>query len=109
MLKIFRSPHFQTSVVVVVLMWTIFKVFIEFVTILLRFAFWFWGHKACGILIPQPEGELSPLALEGKVLTTGPSGKSLNQIFFKASFYLFWLHFTACGILVPRPGIKPRP
>ena len=81
MLKIFRSPHFQTSVVVVVLMWTIFKVFIEFVTILLRFAFWFWGHKACGILIPQPEGELSPLALEGKVLTARTPGGSRGMFF----------------------------
>ena len=32
------------------LMWTIFKVFTEFVTILLQFCvFWFSGRKACGI------------------------------------------------------------
>ena len=23
--------------------------------------------------------------------------------------YLFWAHHTACGILVPQPGIEPRP
>ena len=33
-------------------MWITFKVFIEFVTIL--FLFCFFGHKACGILVPQP-------------------------------------------------------
>ena len=34
-------------------MWTIFKVFIEFVTILLlSYMFWFFGLKACGILAP---------------------------------------------------------
>ena len=31
-------------------MWTIFKVFTEFVTILL--VFWFFGGKACRILAP---------------------------------------------------------
>ena len=34
-------------------MWTIFKVFTEFVTILiLLFMFWFFHHKAGGILTP---------------------------------------------------------
>ena len=34
-------------------MWTIFKVCIEFVTILiLFFMFWFFVRKACGILAP---------------------------------------------------------
>ena len=34
------------------------------------FMFWFFGHEPCGILAPQPGMEPSPLALEGKVLTT---------------------------------------
>ena len=35
------------------LMWTIFKVFIELVTVLLQFyVLGFFGHKACGILAP---------------------------------------------------------
>ena len=60
-------------------MWTIFKVFIEFVTILLLFyvLFFFFGHEVCGILAPQPGIEPSPTALEDEVLTTGQPGKSL--------------------------------
>ena len=58
-------------------MWTTFKVFIEFVTILLLFyGFWFLGPKAYGILAPQPGIKPTPPALEGKVLTTGLPGKS---------------------------------
>ena len=52
-------------------MWTIFKVFIEFVIILLLlFMFWFFGHEACGILALQPGIKPTPSALEGKALTT---------------------------------------
>ena len=25
------------------------------------------------------------------------------------TFFFFWLHSTACGIFVPRPGIEPQP
>ena len=57
------------------LMWTIFKVFIDFVTILLLFCVLFFGCQACEILAPQPRIELSPLALKGEIVTTGPSGK----------------------------------
>ena len=35
-------------------MWTIFKVFIVFVTILSCFMFGFFGPKACGILAALP-------------------------------------------------------
>ena len=57
-------------------MWTIFKVFIEFVIIsFLFYIFGFFGHKACWILAPQPGIKPTPPALEGKVLTTGPPGK----------------------------------
>ena len=43
-------------------MWAIFKVFFEFVTILLLFyvlffLFWFFGSKVCGILVSQLETE----------------------------------------------------
>ena len=38
--------------------------------------FWFFGLVACGILSPWPGIEPAPLALEGKVFTTGPPGKS---------------------------------
>ena len=48
-------------------MWTIFKVFIELVTILLLC--YVWG-------LSSPTGmEPAPLALEGEVLTAGASGK----------------------------------
>ena len=54
-----------------------FKVFIEFITIvLIFFFFWFFGPEACGILVPSPGIEPVPSALEGEVLSTGPSGKS---------------------------------
>ena len=66
-------------------MWTIFKVFIEFVTTLLLFyVFWFFGREACGVSAPWPGVEPAPPALEGKVLTTGPPGKSL--LFFLSPF-----------------------
>ena len=41
--------------------------------------FWFFGHQACGILAPWPGIKLTPFALEDKVLTTGPPGKSLSN------------------------------
>ena len=65
------------------LMWTIFKVFIEFVTILLLLffyilAFWSWGiwdlSSRLGIKLPAP-------ALEEEVSSTGPPGKSLMLYF----------------------------
>ena len=51
-------------------MWTIFKVFIEFVTILFLFyvfMFWFFSLKACGILATWSGIEPALPALEGKV------------------------------------------
>ena len=40
--------------------------------------FWILGCKACGILVPQPGIRPTSFVLEGKVLTTGPPGKSLD-------------------------------
>ena len=57
------------------LMWTTFKVFIEFVTILLLFIFWYFGCEACGILAPWPGIEHTHPALEDRVLNTGWPGK----------------------------------
>ena len=59
-------------------MWTIFKVFMEFVTILLLFYVLFFGLEARGILAPRPGIEPAPPALEGEVLTTGPPGRPLS-------------------------------
>ena len=51
------------------LMWTIKKVFIEFVTILLLFYVLIFGQEACGILAPRPGIEPTAPGLEGKVFT----------------------------------------
>ena len=53
-------------------MWTIFKVFVEFVTILLLFYVLDFGLKATEILDPRPGIEPTPPALEGEVLTPEP-------------------------------------
>ena len=47
-------------------------------SILWAFFFLLFGHKACGILSPQPGIEPTTPALEGKVSTNGLSGKSLS-------------------------------
>ena len=61
-------------------MWTNFKAFAELVTILILFyVLAFFGQEACGILAPQSGIKSAPLALEGKVLTRGPPGKSLEE------------------------------
>ena len=72
-------------------MWTVFKVFIEFVTTLLLFYVLVFGLKACGILAPYPGIEPAPPALEGEVLTTGPSGESQSFNF------LLLLKIEACS------------
>ena len=63
-------------------MWTIFKGFIEFVTILLLFYVLVFQPQACGMLAPWPGIEPRRPALEGKALTTGPPGKSPDLISF---------------------------
>ena len=46
--------------------------------------FTFWLHPvACGILVFQPGVEPEPRAWKDRVLTTGPSGKSIEFLFFK--------------------------
>ena len=57
-------------------MWTILKVFTEFVMILLLFYILDFGCEACGILAPRPGIEPTPPALKGEVLATGPPDKS---------------------------------
>ena len=58
------------------LMWPIFKVFIEFVTILLLFyVLVFWSQDVWD-LTPQPGIKPELPTLESKVLTVGSPGKS---------------------------------
>ena len=47
--------------------------------------FWVFGHEACGILAAQPRIKPAPIAL--KVLTTGPSGKSLISEFLNQEIH----------------------
>ena len=75
-----------------VLMWIIFKVFIEFATILLLFLyvlvffcfylFIFFGCKACRSLAPRLGIEPTSSALKGKVLAPGPPGKSQRSVLY---------------------------
>ena len=77
-----RTLHLFYLFLKILLMWTTFKVFVEYVTILFLFffffTFWFTDCEACGILVPWPGIKLTPFVLEGKVSTTGPAGKSLH-------------------------------
>ena len=74
-------------------MWTIFNVFIEFVTVLLLFCVLVFGHKACGTftallgIIPA-----LPPTLESKVLTIGLPGKSLKLYTYLKNLFIFnWI------------------
>ena len=59
-------------------MWTILKVFIEFLQYCFCFMFQVFGHEACGILASQPGIENAPPALGGEVLTTRPQESALK-------------------------------
>ena len=50
------------------------------------FVFVFFCHEEWGILAPQPEIEPTPPALEGKILTSGPPGKSPLQFLIVHAF-----------------------
>ena len=57
---------------------------------------------------PLPTGWVPGLScFHGLSLITGLSHRQLSLASLSLSFFFFWLHFTACGILVPRPGIEP--
>ena len=72
-------------------MWTIFKVFIDFVTILLLLLmFGYFGREAYGILVPGPGIEPSSPSLEGKVLTTGPPGNSFTCLILNDRIHQFF-------------------
>ena len=45
------------------------------------FMFWFFDHKACGILAPQPWIEPAPPTLDSEVLTTGPPREVPHKAF----------------------------
>ena len=67
--------------------------------------FWFSGSEVCGILVLQPGIELAPPALEGKVLTTGPPGKSHSSFNFSflaiLGLQLLLELFSSCSAQAP--------
>ena len=77
-----QLPHLWVKEVIYFLMWTIFKVFIEFVTILLLFYALFFWPQGCRSLAPWWGIESTSSALEGEVLTTGLLGKSCQHSYF---------------------------
>ena len=79
------------------LMWTIFKAFIEVVTIWLLF----YGYKACGILAPRPGIEPTPPALESKSSPLDRQGSPLSFnsfTFFTLSFKVWGVCFLFCFV-----------
>ena len=68
-------------------MWSIFQIFIEFVSILFLFYVLFFGRKAYRILAPRPGIEPTAHTLEGEVLPTGLSRKS-HHLFLMVPFHL---------------------
>ena len=93
-----RAPQSSSFIYI----WTIFEVFIEFVTICcFCFMFWFFVHKACGILAPWPGIEPVPPTVKGEVFITGPLGKSPGILVFLvilSSWYLDWSWNCCLGI-----------
>ena len=61
------------------------------------FMFWCFGYEACGILVPWPGMEPASPALEGEVLTTGPSGKSQKWFIFIQRKMEAMMRFQAGG------------
>lgn len=51
--------------------------------------FWLFGHESCGILPSQPGIKSASPSLEGEVLITGPTRKSLHQ-FWLLNICKFW-------------------
>ena len=72
-----------------VLMWTIFKVFREFVTILFLFYVLVFWPLGMWDLSPDQGSNRHPLHWKHRLLTTGPPRKSLNFQFFKEPSYCF--------------------
>ena len=80
------------------LMWIIFKVFTESVTILLLFCLLAFWQEAWEILAPRPGIEPAPPALEGEILTTGPPGNpalNINSFYTSVKCSLFSLFFSS--------------
>jgi len=53
--------------------------------------FWFFGHEACGILIPRPEIKPASSVLEGEILTTL---SPLVNLLIITSYFLVSMDFS---------------
>lgn len=69
----------------------IFKIFIEFVSILFLFYVWFLGLKAYEIAASQPGMEPAPPTLEGNVLPLGSQASPSLPLFYGEDVELFTL------------------
>ena len=113
---------FSTFIYLFILVWAIFKAFIEFVTILLLLLlnlllYCSFNNIYCFYLFDCTRSQLQhvgsssltqglnpgTLHWEHRVLSTGPRGKS--PIAFVLSFGFF--DCKICGILAPLPGMDP--
>ena len=86
---------FLTLVLVLFLSFFVLKSLLHLLQYCFCFMFWFFGHKACGILAPWPGIKPTPPALEGEVLTTGPPGKSLWFWFLAKPTFNCHSHFIS--------------
>ena len=85
-------------------MWTIFKVFNEFVIRLLLFhVLFFWPSSAS-----WPGIEPTAHVLKGKVLTTGPPGKSLNKFCLELKNHAILWWCLSLGSVLGAPGAVGR-
>lgn len=80
-IKVLRYLHLCSEIFFFT--WTIFKVFIQSVTVwLLLSMFWDFGPNACGFLAPRPAVETVPPALEGKFYPLDQQGSPQRCIHF---------------------------
>ena len=66
--------------------------------------FWVFGPEARGILVPRPGIEPTLPALEGKVLTIGPPGKSPDRVsnqfvILVGNMHIYNMHMFICVCL----------
>ena len=91
-------------------MGTIFKVFIECVTLLLLFyGFWPLGQEVCGILVPWPETEPTLPALEGEVLNHWTAREVHRLNFFSEKFSVQFSCSVVSNSLQPQHTRPPCP
>lgn len=90
------SRTFSFALFHFVLLWTIFKVSVEFVTISLRFCVLVFDHKTCGILTPQPG--IEPASPHWKVDWEALPSSSLEEL-GKSPSSRFLNYFSSIVIL----------